>query len=85
MATVTVSVPDQIKEWIDAQVREGQFSSSGDYISELVRRDRDHDERLAELRRIVAEGLESGISTMTFEERIAEGNRIARERGLLRD
>lgn len=78
MGTVTVSLPDSMKEWIDDQVEEGGFATPGDYLGELVRRDQQ--KRLEELRRIADEGLASGISTRTFEERIAEGDRIIRTR-----
>jgi antitoxin ParD1/3/4 len=73
MATLTVSVPDSVKGWIDEQTGEGGYASAGDYLTELVRQDQ---ERLEELRRIVDEGLASGISRRTFEERIADGDRI---------
>jgi antitoxin ParD1/3/4 len=78
MATMTVSLPDTMKEWIEDQVEEGGFATPGDYLGELVRRDQER--RLEELRRIVDEGLASGISKRTFEERIAEGDRILRTR-----
>lgn len=60
MATLTVSLPETMKEWIEAQVEHGTFASASDYPSDLVRRDqeeqsRDHDERLEEIRRIVDE------------------------------
>jgi len=83
MVTMSVSLPEKMKEYIDAQIEAGDFTDPGDYLRDLVRRDQDR--RLEELRAIVDEALESGISTMTFEERIAEGDRIARERGLLND
>ena len=38
------------------------------------------EKRLEELRRVVDEGLASGVSKRTFEERIAEGDRILRTR-----
>lgn len=88
MATMTISLPDRMKDWIEEQLESGHFASSSDYIRDLVRRDRDRreadrdkEERLENLRRIVAEGLASGVSTMTVEDRIAEGDRIARLRG----
>ena len=65
MATLTVSVPDSMKGWIEDQVEEGGYASAGDYLSELIRQDQ---ERLEELRRIVDEGLASGISTRTTAE-----------------
>jgi antitoxin ParD1/3/4 len=78
MGTVTISLPDSMKEWIEDQVEEGGFATPGDYLGDLVRRDQER--RLEQLRRIVDEGLASGISKRTFEERIAEGDRILRTR-----
>ena len=78
MGTMTVSLPESMREWIDAQVEDGDFATPGDYLGDLVRQDQE--KRLEKLRRIVDEGLASGISTRTFEERIAEGDRIIRER-----
>jgi antitoxin ParD1/3/4 len=77
MATLTVSLHDDVTGWIDEQVGEGGYASADEYLSELVRHDQ---ERLDELRRIVDEGLASGVSTRTFAERIAEGDRIMAER-----
>jgi antitoxin ParD1/3/4 len=77
MATLTVSLPDDVTGWIEGQIGEGGYASAGEYVSELVRRDQ---ERLEELRCIVDEGLASGVSTRTFKERIAEGDRILAER-----
>ena len=78
MGVITVTVPDQVKEWIEGQVEDGDFATAGDYLSELVRQDQER--RIEGLRRIVDEGLASGVSKRTFEERIAEGDRIIRER-----
>jgi antitoxin ParD1/3/4 len=68
MATLTVSLPDDVTGWIEGQIGEGGYASAEDYVSDprmsdLVRRDQ---ERLEELRRIVDEGLASGVSTRTF-------------------
>ena len=51
---------------------------------------RDHDHRacpeltLEDLRKIVDESRQSGVSNKTFEEIIADGDRIAKERGFFR-
>ena len=39
MATVTISLPDPMKDWIEAQAGNGQFSGVSDYIRDLVRQD----------------------------------------------
>ncbi len=87
MATMTVSLPDPMKEWIEDQVVEGEYASSSDYVRDLIRRDRErrNHERLEGLRRIVDEGLASGISTRTTDEIFAEAVRIAKARGTFRE
>ncbi|MBL0933873.1 MAG: type II toxin-antitoxin system ParD family antitoxin [Rhizobiaceae bacterium] len=92
MATMTISLPEKMKEWVEDQLEAGYFASSSDYVRDLIRRDRekreaerDKEERMEELRRIIDEGWESGISTMSLEDRLARAKTIARERGILRD
>jgi antitoxin ParD1/3/4 len=87
MATMTVSLPDPMKEWIEMQVEDGEYASSSDYIRDLVRRDRErrNEARLEELRHIVDEGLNGGVSTRTTEEIFAEAVAIAKTRGTLRE
>lgn len=85
MVTLTISLPDAVKDWLDERVEDGEYATASHYLSDLVRRDReerdaDHDERLEELRRIVDESIASGISEDTVEDRIAKGDRIARRR-----
>jgi antitoxin ParD1/3/4 len=87
MATMTVSLPDPMKEWIEMQVVDGEYASSSDYVRDLIRRDRErknHD-RLDELRRIVDEGLTGGVSTRTTAEIFAEALQIAKSRGTFRE
>jgi antitoxin ParD1/3/4 len=63
MATFSVSLPDRMKEYIDAQVKGGDFVDSGDFLREFVRRDQGR--RIEELRQILEDATASGISTMT--------------------
>jgi len=54
MATMTVSLPDPMKDWIEAQIRQGEYASASDYVRDLVRRDRarrEQESTLEELRR----------------------------------
>lgn len=81
MATLSVSLPDRMKEYIDAQVEGGDFADTADYLRDLVRRDQER--RIEELRQIVDDALASGISTRTMQDIKDEGDRIAKERGYL--
>ncbi len=77
MATMNVSLPDPMKAWVEAQTKSGRFSNASDYVRDLIRRDQERALRHAELQRLVTEGIESGISELSFEEVIAEARRAA--------
>ena len=62
MATMNVSLPAPMKEWVEAQAQTGRYSNASDYVRDLIRRDQERVSKLAELQRLITEGLESGIS-----------------------
>lgn len=68
MATMTISLPDPMKEWIEAQIKQGEYASTSDYVRDLVRRDRERRSKpeltLDDLRRIVDESRASGPSRL---------------------
>ena len=61
MATINVSLPDAMKDWVEAQARTGRYSNASDYVRDLIRRDQDRATKIADMQRLVTEGLESGI------------------------
>jgi antitoxin ParD1/3/4 len=77
MATVHISLPDPLQEWVDAQARDGRYGSAGDYIRELIERDQQRTDRLAELQLLITEGLESGVSPHSPAELLAAARRQA--------
>ncbi|TFF18419.1 type II toxin-antitoxin system ParD family antitoxin [Jiella endophytica] len=81
MASVTLSVPDAMKEWIDRQVIEGDYASTGDYLRDLVRRDRERrthpDLSLDDLRRMVEEARAGGPGELSPDDIKAEARRRA--------
>lgn len=62
MATMNVSLPDPMKEWVERQAQSGRYANASDYVRDLIRRDQERADRLAELQRLVTEGLASGVS-----------------------
>lgn len=60
MATMNVSLPDAMKEWVESRTRDGQFSNSSDYVRHLIRRDRERAAAIAEIQQAVDEGIASG-------------------------
>ncbi len=75
MATMNVSLPDLMKEWVNAQTETGRYGNASDYVRDLIRRDQDRHNKIAELQRLVAEGLESGVSNRSMNE-ILESARL---------
>ena len=71
-ATMNISLPEPLKRFVDQQVRDGGFSSTSDYMRELIR---ERQRRSAEehLRTLIAEGLASGpavpVDKAWFDER----------------
>ena len=76
MAQMNISIPEKLKGWAEARVAEGRYSSTSDYVRDLVRRDQEAEEARRRLQAAIVEGRASGISKRTIEDIIAD----ARER-----
>ena len=59
MATMNVSLPDPMKTWVEAQAKDGRYSNASDYVRDLIRRDQDRHQAIAELQQLVDEGIAS--------------------------
>ena len=73
-ATVNISLPETIKEFIDTKLRAGAFNSTSEYVIELIRRDQITMAE-AQLRDMLLAGINSGPSVRAdaaFFERIRE-------------
>lgn len=60
MATMNISLPDPMRDWVQAQIEIGKYSSSSDYVRDLIRKDQEKRDKLAALQAAITEGLESG-------------------------
>ena len=89
MATMTISLPEPMKEWIEARIKEGEYASTSDYVRDLVRRDRErrsHPElTMDDLRRIVNESRASGISDKSVSDILASAKKQAKAGGHLNE
>lgn len=76
MATMNVSLPDPMKDWIEERVRNGPYANVSDYVRDLIRHDQERREALVAA---LIEGEQSGTSTRTVRDIIAETrSRISR-------
>ncbi len=60
MVTMNVSLPEQMKSWVEQQSEGGRFSNSSDYVRDLIRRDQERAVAIAEVQRAIDAGLSSG-------------------------
>ena len=60
MATMNVSLPDPMKEWVESRMKDGKFGNTSDYVRHLIRRDQERAEAFAEIQQAVAEAIASG-------------------------
>ena len=80
MATMNVSLPDSMKAWVEAQTSEGRYSNASDYVRDLIRRDQDRQSAVAELQKLVDDGLASGSAEAVDVERFLAQKREAHAR-----
>jgi len=79
MATMNVSLPDQMKEWVESQTKSGKYGNASDYVRDLIRRDQERAGAREKLQQMVDEALASGIVEMTREQLLARVMAKARE------
>lgn len=39
MATLNISLPEQLRDWVSTQIASGRYSSASDYLRDLIRND----------------------------------------------
>ena len=62
MATMNVSLPAPMKDWVEDQANSGRYANASDYVRDLIRKDQARQEAIAVLQAKITEGLESGKS-----------------------
>ncbi len=62
MATMNISLPDPMRDWVQAQIKSGKYASSSDYLRDLIRQDQERKSHLQSLQQAITEGMESGAA-----------------------
>lgn len=79
MAQMNISIPEKLKGWAESRVAEGRYSSTSDYVRDLVRRDQEHEEKRRQLQAAIDEGRKSGISERSISDIIEDGRKRRRD------
>jgi antitoxin ParD1/3/4 len=62
MATMNVSLPAPMKAWVEERSVDGRYANSSDYVRDLIRKDQDRAEGIAEIQALIDEGIASGAA-----------------------
>ena len=73
MATLNISIPNEMRNWIDQQVTSGHFANASDYIRDLIRHNQSEKEAI---RMALVEGELSGESSLNVSDIINEQRKI---------
>lgn len=68
MATMNISLPDTMKQWVEAQTRDGSFGNSSDVVRDLIRREQVRVEKIANMRKMIDEARANGLSDETMDD-----------------
>lgn len=68
---MSFALPESMRDYVDARVRSGEYGNTSEYLRDLIRRDQ-HEQAARRLRKLIAEGLESGPPTPLSKRRLAQ-------------
>lgn len=54
MIRKTISMPDEMGEWIGQQLSIGRYSNESEYIRDLIRRDQENQRKIEDLQKMIA-------------------------------
>ncbi len=60
MATMNISLPDQMREWVESRSQQGTYANHSDYVRDLIRKDQLQVQKLKAMQEAITKGLESG-------------------------
>ena len=60
MATMNISLPDPMRDWVEAQIKTGHYANNSDYLRDLIRKDQRNSEKLKALQEAITQGFDSG-------------------------
>lgn len=83
MTRKTITIPQAMEDWVKAQIEAGRYANDSEYFRDLIRRDQERREREAELRMLIREGIDSGVSERTVPEIMKRVEDRMRQDGVL--
>lgn len=77
MASMNVSLPGQMRDWVEEQTQSGRYDNASEYVRDLIRHDQDRAQKIANMQRLVDEAIVSGFSDKSVDDIFDEAKRRA--------
>ena len=68
MATMNISLPGQMKAWVESRAETGRNNNTNDNVRDLNHQDQQRAAAIAELDTLIQEGIDSGVSERSVED-----------------
>ena len=65
MTRKTITITDQMDDWVKGQVESGKYGNDSEYFRDLNRKDQSKEDNLETLRNLLVEGEQSGSSNLS--------------------
>ena len=66
MVSMSITLPDPMKDWVEDQAQTGRYADASDYIRDLIRQDQEQTDKIARMQLLVDEALASGDNDETM-------------------
>lgn len=60
MATMNISLPTPMRDWVESQINSGLYANNSDYVRDLIRKDQLRSQKLAAMQSAITAGIDSG-------------------------
>ncbi len=65
MTRKTITITDQMDNWVKGQIESGKYGNDSEYFRDLIRKDQSKEDNLETLRNLLVEGEQSGSSDLS--------------------
>ena len=68
MASMNISLPDPMKDWVETQTSSGRYDNASEYVRDLIRHDQDRTSKIFAMQKLVDEAFEGGTSDKSLDD-----------------
>ena len=79
MTSMNVSLPDQMKSWVEGKIDAGQYHNASEYVRDLIRKDQAETDKAQAFRAAIEIGRNSGIDNRSTDDIFASAKAKAKK------